>query len=228
MPKNAPCGRPATKRAAISVPYVGAKTLTRLPSVKTTIRPSSSVLRSTRAVSDAMSGAPTTTPSAYAEMTCPAVGSVMPRLEAMSGSRPIATNSVVPMPNPPSASAKTASQRTDGAGETTDCARVGRSRVRVTGSTVGLLMPVCKMTFVFVRRKWRSLRFACSIDHMTSVGDVFALIRELRDTTRAELAQLTGLSRTAVAARVGALVEIGLVAESERAPVDRRHARPPC
>jgi predicted NBD/HSP70 family sugar kinase len=53
---------------------------------------------------------------------------------------------------------------------------------------------------------------------MASVGDVFTLIRELRDTTRAELGQLTGLSRTAVAARVGTLVEIGLVAESERAP----------
>jgi len=53
---------------------------------------------------------------------------------------------------------------------------------------------------------------------MTSVGDVFALIRELRDTTRAELGQLTGLSRTAVAARVAALTELGLVAESEPAP----------
>lgn len=52
---------------------------------------------------------------------------------------------------------------------------------------------------------------------MTSVGDVFALIRELRDTTRAELGQLTGLSRTAVAARVAALTELGLVAESEPA-----------
>jgi predicted NBD/HSP70 family sugar kinase len=53
---------------------------------------------------------------------------------------------------------------------------------------------------------------------MPSVGDVFALIRELRDTTRAELGQLTGLSRTAVAARVAALTEIGLVVETERAP----------
>lgn len=53
---------------------------------------------------------------------------------------------------------------------------------------------------------------------MTSVGDVFVLIRDLRDTTRAELGQLTGLSRTAVAARVAALTEIGLVAETEQAP----------
>lgn len=52
---------------------------------------------------------------------------------------------------------------------------------------------------------------------MASVGDVFVLIRELRDTTRTELAQLTGLSRTAVAARVASLTELGLVAESEQA-----------
>ena len=44
-PKNAPCGRPATKRAAISVPYDGASTLARLPRVNTAISPSSSVLR---------------------------------------------------------------------------------------------------------------------------------------------------------------------------------------
>ena len=53
---------------------------------------------------------------------------------------------------------------------------------------------------------------------MASVGDVFALIREMRDTTRSELGQLTGLSRTAVAARVAALVELGLAAESDQAP----------
>jgi predicted NBD/HSP70 family sugar kinase len=52
---------------------------------------------------------------------------------------------------------------------------------------------------------------------MASVGDVFALIRELRDTTRTELGQLTGLSRTAVAARVASLIELGLVVESEQA-----------
>ena len=58
-------------------------------------------------------------------MTCPAVGSVIPRLAAMSGSRPIATNSVVPIPNPPRASASTASQRTEGAGATTEAGAVG-------------------------------------------------------------------------------------------------------
>ncbi|MDF2829240.1 MAG: sugar kinase [Mycobacterium sp.] len=53
---------------------------------------------------------------------------------------------------------------------------------------------------------------------VTTVGDVFALIRELRDTTRAELVLTTSLSRTAVTARVAALLELGLVAETERAP----------
>jgi predicted NBD/HSP70 family sugar kinase len=52
---------------------------------------------------------------------------------------------------------------------------------------------------------------------MVGVGEVFAHIRELRDTTRAELGQLTGLSRTAIAVRVAALMDLGLVAESEAA-----------
>src|SRR3954470_16514428 len=63
-------------------------------------------------------------------MTCPAIGSLMCRLAAMSGSRPMATNSVVPMPKPPTARAKTASHRTAGGGETTesgtDCGREER------------------------------------------------------------------------------------------------------
>ena len=44
------------------------------------------------------------------------------------------------------------------------------------------------------------------------------LIRAVRAITRAELGQLTGLSRTAVAARVAALAELGLVTEREQAP----------
>ena len=55
-----------------------------------------------------MSGAPTTTPSAYAETTCPAVGMEIPTPEAICGSSPIVTNSVVPMANPPIASARMA------------------------------------------------------------------------------------------------------------------------
>jgi predicted NBD/HSP70 family sugar kinase len=53
---------------------------------------------------------------------------------------------------------------------------------------------------------------------MATVGDVLALIRAHRDTTRTEIAQLTGLSRTAVAARISALVASGLVIEREQAP----------
>jgi predicted NBD/HSP70 family sugar kinase len=53
---------------------------------------------------------------------------------------------------------------------------------------------------------------------MATVGDVFALIRARRDTTRTEIAHLTGLSRTAVAARIAALEALGLVVEQEQAP----------
>jgi predicted NBD/HSP70 family sugar kinase len=53
---------------------------------------------------------------------------------------------------------------------------------------------------------------------MANAGDVFALIRERRDTTRTEIAHLSGLSRTAAAARISALVASGLVVEREQAP----------
>src|ERR1700688_1452474 len=55
-----------------------------------------------------MSGAPTTTPSAYALMMCPAVGTETPRSAATFGSNPIMTNSPVPMPKPPIPSASSA------------------------------------------------------------------------------------------------------------------------
>lgn len=51
-----------------------------------------------------------------------------------------------------------------------------------------------------------------------SAGELYALIRERRDVTRGELGQLTGLSRTAVSARVAALAAHGLVDEREQAP----------
>src|SRR5215213_1650003 len=106
--------------------------LARLLIVNTAISPSSTAFRDIRAVEAAISGAPTTTPSAYAEITCPAVGSEIAKLDAISGSNPIATNSVVPMPNPPKASASTASHRTDGAGATTETGVEGRSSAMVT------------------------------------------------------------------------------------------------
>ena len=52
----------------------------------------------------------------------------------------------------------------------------------------------------------------------TSAGDICALIRGRRDITRAEVGRLTGLSRTAVSARVAALAAQGLVIERELAP----------
>jgi predicted NBD/HSP70 family sugar kinase len=52
----------------------------------------------------------------------------------------------------------------------------------------------------------------------TSARDICALVRQRRDITRAEIGQLTGLSRTAVSARVAALAAQGLVVERELAP----------
>jgi predicted NBD/HSP70 family sugar kinase len=51
-----------------------------------------------------------------------------------------------------------------------------------------------------------------------SVGDIYGLIRERRDITRAEIGQLSGLSRTAVSARVSSLAAQGLILEREQAP----------
>lgn len=51
-----------------------------------------------------------------------------------------------------------------------------------------------------------------------SAGQVYGLIREHRDVTRTEIGRLTGLSRTAVTARVSALAERDLVVEREQAP----------
>ena len=48
-----------------------------------------------------------------------------------------------------------------------------------------------------------------------TAGEVFSLIRDGVATTRAELRRLTGLSRTAVAARVSALSDRALVVERE-------------
>ena len=48
-----------------------------------------------------------------------------------------------------------------------------------------------------------------------TAGEVFSLIRDGVATTRTELRRLTGLSRTAVAARVSALSDRGLVVERE-------------
>src|SRR6195952_1846724 len=55
-------------------------------------------------------------------------------------------------------------------------------------------------------------------DGRGTVGDVFSLIRSRRAATRTEIGRLTGLSRTAVASRIAALVALGLLTEREQAP----------
>jgi predicted NBD/HSP70 family sugar kinase len=50
-----------------------------------------------------------------------------------------------------------------------------------------------------------------------TAGEIYALIRQRRDITRGELGALTGLSRTAVSARVSALAAHGLVVERDLA-----------
>ena len=64
MPKNAPCGKPDRKRVSISQPYSETKPEAALATANHTISPMRTVLRRIRAASTAMSGAPTTTPSA--------------------------------------------------------------------------------------------------------------------------------------------------------------------
>ena len=53
---------------------------------------------------------------------------------------------------------------------------------------------------------------------VATAGEVFALIRDGAATTRSEVGRITGLSRTAVAARVSALQARGLVVENEEGP----------
>src|SRR4051812_26306104 len=47
-----------------------------------------------------------------------------------------------------------------------------------------------------------------------TTGQVFSLIRDGRARTRSDVGRLTGLSRTAVAARLAALLSSGLVVET--------------
>src|SRR4051812_40313672 len=51
-----------------------------------------------------------------------------------------------------------------------------------------------------------------------TAGDIYGLIRAAGATTRTEIGEQTGLSRTAVAARVAALADQGLIVEREQAP----------
>ena len=61
-----------------------------------------------------------------------------------------------------------------------------------------------------------------------TTGEVFSLVRDGRALTRSEVGRVTGLSRTAVASRIGALLDSGLVVEGvdeERDPTSA--GRPP-
>lgn len=66
--------------------------------------------------------------------------------------------------------------------------------------------------------KVAELTFSVFNRGMATAGDVFTLIRERGETTRADIAAATGLSRTAVAARIAALAAAGLVLEGEQVP----------
>ena len=87
---------------------MAASALAALNSANAAISATSSPRRGHRAPKNAINGAPMTTPRAYAEMMWPAVGMDTPTPSAISGSRPIVTNSVVPIANPPMASASIA------------------------------------------------------------------------------------------------------------------------
>jgi predicted NBD/HSP70 family sugar kinase len=51
-----------------------------------------------------------------------------------------------------------------------------------------------------------------------TAGDIYAVLRDHRAVTRSEIGRLTGLSRTAVTARVAPLLAHGLLAEQDQAP----------
>ncbi len=107
-PKKAPWGTPHRKREVRSRPYEPARADRALAPAYAVIRATSSPRRGSRAPKKASTGAPTTTPRAYAEIRCPACGMETPTPSATCGSRPMAMNSVVPIANPPVASASTA------------------------------------------------------------------------------------------------------------------------
>ncbi len=60
-----------------------------------------------------------------------------------------------------------------------------------------------------------------------TTGEVFSLIRDGVADTRSEVGRVTGLSRTAVAARIGSLLESGLVVEGSDEPGTSSGGRPP-
>ena len=134
-PKYVPCGSPATKRSAIRDGYPGASALAKLPSAYASIIATSSQRRCHLAVSTASTGAPTITPAAYALMARPACAMFTCRPLATSGSKPMMTNSPVPMPKPPTAMASMAatgkrSGRASGAAASQEGEDIGEKKDR--------------------------------------------------------------------------------------------------
>ncbi len=83
--------------------------------MKIAISPTSTARRGWRASASVTTGAPIITPTAYALTSNPAAGIDTWTPAAITGSRPIGENSVVPMPNAPHASASNVSQARCGA-----------------------------------------------------------------------------------------------------------------
>ena len=102
---NAPWHNAATIRPPSMVPYVVARAETALPSTKKVSSATSTGLRLYRATRAVTIGPPITTLNAYAEISSPADGMETRRSEAISGSSPVITNSVIPIANVPIASA---------------------------------------------------------------------------------------------------------------------------
>lgn len=71
---------------------------------------------------------------------------------------------------------------------------------------------------VVVVSTWADRASGAGAGVSSSAGEILRLVRDGRATTRADIGRLTGLSRTAVAARVGTLLSAGLVVEGEEGP----------
>ena len=132
IPSVIPCGRPVMNRTATRTGRVVERIVARLPRVKTAAARMRSRRRSIRGVSAVKSGAPTTTPIAYALTAIAACGIVVPRSWAIHGSRVMEANSVVPTAKPPAASAVSARpvERGAAAGPPVDGARDMRTPIR--------------------------------------------------------------------------------------------------
>lgn len=88
-----------TTREANSTPYEGARAPATWPRPKTVMSAISVTRRGSRSVATASSGAPTTIPTANADISSPACGMVTSMSRAIGGSSPDSMNSLVPRAN---------------------------------------------------------------------------------------------------------------------------------